>query len=916
MSNNRLHVGVMLCVVVFVASLFVRPDEAYATTNGVVVRTPRAGGVAITWSPTGATHNIELMFVVAPGMTPTLLSPRPASAQMVATTDTSQLPIVDDYIGLNNEAVVLGQVVQARGQTLVGVVIQPRFYDTDGTVKRLNYIEFVVSNVSYLEDVKSLRSPRPFLRSSQSPRTFVANEWRIVAGSGWQRLRGKDLIAAGLPTKSRNLVNLELWQGTQVIPLLFDGLADYRIDPNDEIVFYAPPVTSRWQRNQTFWLRIGSGAGRIVTRDMPFEIVSATTQANEVVMVRNPQTYEPQVPGSRAEYWFSQRLRVDSSMPDGDVIALTPTWKAPVATGAQVRATVNGYAHEDTAGPHVLSLNGVETQWEGVGSWQHTLVDRSITPTLSFRSEGVSEVVIESVEFARTADIIENVVYDIPETGWYRPIPSVSVNILHRVFDITDPLTPVLLRNSYQPGLFEITEAQRRVIVVAPQAYAKPKITRAVRHAWPTTGADALYIAPARLLPALTPLVQYRNGQGIATAAIDIQKIYDGWSNGDVNPAAIRSFLQYVAHRWRKVPHTVILVGDGSVDPLNYTKSGAANVNHIPPYLAEVDDYLGESACESCYVRLDGDNPLTDAAPDMVIGRISVRTALELTNYINKIRTYERQPLVRWTNQHIVASDNPDSGGDFPYFANTIQSSTHLGGMNAQRFYYDPTSASNYSGTRIRSATTLRNNFLGAINTGASLVSYVGHANHFQWASTDFMVSTPYLMNIWDVDGLTNGVMTPIMVSMACLSSAFQRESTVGQTIDERLVFKSSGGAIATWGSAGMEVATGHNQMFYNFYRVLRDGNQPLRTIGAATFIGSVYLAASSTCCANVISAYTLIGDPLIRPRITLIGMRRSAGMDDELPVTDENMGDTESGVYQLVDERLLPTPAALPPRP
>jgi hypothetical protein len=315
-------------------------------------------------------------------------------------------------------------------------------------------------------------------------------------------------------------------------------------------------------------------------------------------------------------------------------------------------------------------------------------------------------------------------------------------------------------------------------------------------------------------------------------------------------------------------------------------------------------------------VRLDGDNPLTDAAPDMVIGRISVRTALELTNYINKIRTYERQPLVRWTNQHIVASDNPDSGGDFPYFANTIQSSTHLGGMNAQRFYYDPTSASNYSGTRIRSATTLRNNFLGAINTGASLVSYVGHANHFQWASTDFMVSTPYLMNIWDVDGLTNGVMTPIMVSMACLSSAFQRESTVGQTIDERLVFKSSGGAIATWGSAGMEVATGHNQMFYNFYRVLRDGNQSLRTIGAATFIGSVYLAASSTCCANVISAYTLIGDPLIRPRITLIGMRRSAGMDDELPVTDENMRDTESGIYQLVDERLLPTPAALPPRP
>lgn len=918
MSKKRFHVDVLLCMVLLVASVLMRPADVSAstTTNGVVIQSPRSGGVIIRWSPTTTDiHNIELMFLVEAGMTPTLTPPASATAQFVAVDDANQLPIVDDYMGLTDQAVAIGQVVRARGQNLVGVVIQPRFYATDGTVKRLSYIEFTVSNVTYLDDVTSLRSSASFLRSSQGPRTFLANEWRIVARSGWQRLRGRDLIAAGLPAKSRNLVNLELWQGKQVIPLLVDGLEDYRIDPNDEIVFYAPPVTSRWQRNQTFWLRMRSGAGRIETREMPREVVSATTQANEVVLVRNPQTYEPKVSGTRNEYWFSQRIRVDSSMSDA-TIALLPRWKAPAVSGGQIQAKVTGYAHDETAGPHVLKLNGVETEWEGVGDWQYTLVDRNSTYDLKFASTGVSEVVIESVEYARTADIIANVVYEIPDAGWYRPVPAVKVNILHRVFDITNPLTPILLRNAYYPGMFQVTESQRRVIVVSPQAYAKPKITRAVRHTWPRTGADAIYIAPARLLPALTPLVQYRNAQGIATTAIDVQKIYDGWSNGDVDPAAIRLFLQYVAHRWQKVPHTVVLVGDGTVDPLNYTKSGAANVNHIPPYLAEVDAYLGESACESCYVRLDGKNPLADAAPDMTIGRISVRTPFELTNYINKIRTYERQPLVRWTNQHIVASDNPDSGGDFPYFANAVQTSVHLRGMNAKRFYYDPASASNYRGTRIGSATTLRNNFLSAINTGAALVSYVGHANHFQWASTDFMVSTPYLMNIWDVDGLNNGVMTPIMVSMACLSSAFQRESTIGQTIDERLVFKSTGGAIATWGSAGMEIASGHNQMFYNFYRVLRDGNQPLRTLGAATFVGSVYLAASSTCCTNVISAYALIGDPLIRPRITLIGMRRSDRMEDNQPVAMDEVTDVGSNEYQLIDERLLPTPAALPPRP
>lgn len=905
------YARVMLVVMVLWGVVFARPVAANPTNNGLVVQTPRAGGAQITWSPTGTDNNIELMFLVAAGATPTL-----TVLAQTQTVDTNTLAIVDDHAGLANSAVALGQVVQARGQRLVGVIIQPRFYDALGIPQRLTQITFNVNDVTFVSDVQSLNNTRPFLRSSTSPRQYWVNEWRIVARSGWQRLRGSELIAAGLPPRSRQLVNLELRQGNTVLPLLLDGLEDYRIDPNDEVVFYAPPVTSRWQQTQTLWLRIGTGAGRIETRTYSPVTVSALTYALEVATVRTPTTYEPTVAGSRGDYWFSQRIRLDTSM-EPEAIALTPTWKAPAVSGAQVRAVVRGYTHEDTAGPHVLSLNDVETTWEGVGDWQYSLTDRSDAIALTFRSDGISEVLIDSVEYGRGAEIIPNVEYEITDTGWYKPSATTPITILHRVFDVTNPLAPILMRNVYQPGLFEVTESNRRVIVVGPNAYQRPRIIRAVRPTWSVTGAHAVYIAPASLLPALTPLIKYRNGQGVSTMAIDIQQIYDGWSNGDVNPQAIRQFLQFAAHRWQIVPHTVVLVGDGTVDPLNYTKSGAANVNHIPPYLAEVDAYLGESACDSCYVRLDGTDPLTDVAPDMAIGRIAVRTPLELTQYVEKIRRYEAQTLVRWTNQHVIAADNPDSGGDFPYFANTIQRSTHLTGLRVQQLYYDPNVESKYSGVRIRNAATLRASFLQAINAGAGLVTYVGHANHYQWASTDFAIDKPYLMNIWDVDGLTNGNMTPIMVSMACLSSAFQRESSVGQTVDERLVFKSTGGAIATWGSAGMEVASGHNQLFYNFYRVLRDNNQRIRTVGSATFIGSVYLAASSTCCANVISAYTLIGDPLIRPRITTSGVRRNAEEPLDDPTIATGVGDdTPIEGAQIIDQRLLPTPSALPPQP
>lgn len=56
------------------------------------------------------------------------------------------------------------------------------------------------------------------------------------------------------------------------------------------------------------------------------------------------------------------------------------------------------------------------------------------------------------------------------------------------------------------------------------------------------------------------------------------------------------------------------LVGDGTSDPHTYL--GRGNANHIPPYLALVDPWLGETACEPCFGQFDGDDPLDDTLPD------------------------------------------------------------------------------------------------------------------------------------------------------------------------------------------------------------------------------------------------------------------------------------------------------------
>ena len=68
----------------------------------------------------------------------------------------------------------------------------------------------------------------------------------------------------------------------------------------------------------------------------------------------------------------------------------------------------------------------------------------------------------------------------------------------------------------------------------------------------------------------------------------------------------------------------VLLVGDGSTDPKQYRSSSP--VTRIPPFLATVDAWMGETAVDNRYVAVDGDDNL----PDMMLGRLPVNSVDEL----------------------------------------------------------------------------------------------------------------------------------------------------------------------------------------------------------------------------------------------------------------------------------------------
>jgi hypothetical protein len=135
----------------------------------------------------------------------------------------------------------------------------------------------------------------------------------------------------------------------------------------------------------------------------------------------------------------------------------------------------------------------------------------------------------------------------------------------------------------------------------------------------------------------------------------------------------------------------------------------------------------------------------------------------------------------------------------------------------------------------------------------------MGHGSWHQWAAES-------LFDIHGVPALRNERRWPVVLSMTCLTGHFHHPEY--GTLDELLVRRNGGGAVATWSPSGLGVQSGHEQLYRTFYQsVLQDTKGQL---------GSAVLAAKLDFYANVsghdelLDTYHLFGDPAMDLNLTL----------------------------------------------
>lgn len=688
----------------------------------------------------------------------------------------------------------------------------------------------------------------------------------IVEQAGLQQISAAALAAVGIDLNLVDVERLHLQTRNGSVALAISGSGTGR-----RIEFYAPLPGDRWNTFSTYWLSLAApppaGWPRIAERDVTVNPALPTlTGAFQVQEWHQPATYVSTDAGSDGDHWFS----ADLSGMAGAVLSsadVSLNDQLPPAAGP-LTVTINGSLPAATVLPAVLRLTlGSTTQavtLTGSGSF---------TQSISFSDSADGQLLIEPAATAPLRVYLDRVSTILPvaltlsaaqtELRGHSSAATYQFNTLPlnaQLFDITDAAQPVRLTGL--TDRFSDSSANRHYLISS--SAATPRISTIVSADLLTPRTiDALYLAPQELLGNLTPLLNHRISQGYRVAAIALESIYDHWSAGQVDPEAIRSFLAYTSSNWTIAPTSVTLVGDGSVDPRRYR--AAVPPTLLPPYLANVDPWLGETACDSCFARFGSVDPRDDALPDMQVGRLPIKSAAELRALISKLLAYEQAADVAdWRNRLLLVADDNDGAGDFRGALSDVLAALPPRLRSTTRVFNPAAAAPDPLRDSLQTRALIQQDW----TNGAGLVIYHGHSSPQQWASNrtvagDGSISYQPLMQIYDP--LNNQSRLPVVLAMTCLTSAFQTPYLSGMTLDEWLLLTPSGGAAAVWGSAGLGVAYGHDLLQDGFLAAFAAATaaDSRPTLGDLTSAGLNRLYQDGICCQDALFHQILLGDPL-----------------------------------------------------
>lgn len=702
------------------------------------------------------------------------------------------------------------------------------------------------------------KSPIRKAPTGVAPTAFVE-----VTETGLTEITYEALAAIGFPVDTANPDNFQLERDGLLVAYLLDGDGDSDFEPGERLQFYADPVPSRWSAVDVYELSVGDSPGlRMGVRSgsvpSAYEFGALrVTQVEEENILYTPDCTCGRIPLNRdSDRWVWKRLQ----RPGGESETFSFSLEnVDTAVDGALALWMVSFTDTELDVDHkvAVSLNGIslgDSTWNGRKAVEMalsipagTLVAGNNTLTVSLPGFGstlpegmwvdafaITYALPQSVTQAQTIFTGDTT----PKAYRLQVDPATPAFI----FDVTVPNTPELLINvSNVGGVHTFPDpivGERTYLIMLGDTPHQP----ALRMAQPVqtiSGADYLVITTHELSPALAPFVTLRESQGLEVHVEHVQAIYDMYGDGRISPEAIKTYLADIYATGSPAPTYVLLVGDGTNDPRGYF---APSTTQVPPFLAHVDPWVGETASDNQYVTVDG----ADHIPDMLIGRLPVSTLEEASTVISKIINYETNSALGTWNQTLnFVADDTDYAGNFAETSEHLIESYLSDPFQVSRYYYEPPQTD---------LDTFKMQVKDAWDDGAGLMVYTGHSSVLFWERDN-------LFNIDDVPELTNGAKLPVVLEFTCFTGSFHDYRF--PTLDEALLRHDAGGAVAVWGATGLGVSTGHDQLANGFFSTVFTDKNP--ELGAAILVGKLDVIAHAPAYDDLVDTFVLLGDPAMK---------------------------------------------------
>ena len=358
--------------------------------------------------------------------------------------------------------------------------------------------------------------------------------------------------------------------------------------------------------------------------------------------------------------------------------------------------------------------------------------------------------------------------------------------------------------------------------------------------------------------------VIHLNNGGLISVIVSPEAIYNEFSGGIPDIAAIRNFLRMKYIRQAGSSHPLrylLLFGDGSIENKLLPPR---NPNFIPTYQSQNSTVIVSSfTSDDFYGLLDDGEGEADGTEDIGIGRFPVSDTTQAGIMVSKVAGYFSESSTGdWRNIICISADDEDGNThmlDAEGLSSLLQ--TDWPEFNVDKLYLDAfrqvTSVNGQSYPDVTKAINDR------INSGCLIFNYLGHGNEIALAH-ERVVKTENI-NSWK-----NSSKLPLFITATCEFSRFDdvevnpvtREFAGKNSAGEMVLLNPDGGGIALMTTTRVVYSAPNYTLNRNIYKYAFTRDKDGNALGLGDIIRLAKLNSGS---GQNKRNFLLLGDPAVR---------------------------------------------------